>query len=145
MLDGMRLELGRRGDYAVRAMLALAGDDDGAWISAPRISDAMRIPAGFLPRIMRDLAAAGLVEARTGRSGGYRLARAAAEISLMDVIRAADPEDDGRQCVLRGIPCGLDGVCIVHHSFDAARSALQERLAAATLDKLVAGRPDTTG
>ncbi|MFP5342290.1 MAG: RrF2 family transcriptional regulator [Candidatus Limnocylindria bacterium] len=141
----MRLELGRRGDYAVRAMLVLAGDDVGAWISAPRISEAMRIPAAFLPRIMRDLAAAGLVDARTGRSGGYRLARPAAEISLMDVISAADPDDDARQCVLRGIPCGLDGVCIVHHSFEAARAALRDRLAAATLDTLAAGHRDATG
>ncbi len=45
MLRGMRLELTRAGDYAVRAMLALADAEAGAWLSARRISESMAIPA----------------------------------------------------------------------------------------------------
>lgn len=132
----MRLELTRAGDYAVRAMLALAETDGTTWLSTARISAAMAIPPAFLPRVMRDLGRAGLIEARTGRSGGYRLARDAARISLMDVIAAVEADDDGRRCVLRGIPCGSDGRCAVHDSFTAARAAMTDRLAASTLDSL---------
>jgi Rrf2 family nitric oxide-sensitive transcriptional repressor len=132
----MRLTFSRQGDYAVRAMLALAGVDDQTWLSVTRISAAMVIPDRILPRVMRDLAAAGLVEARTGRTGGYRLGRPAEEITLLDVISASDPPDDARRCVLRGIPCGLDGRCAVHSVFDEARRALDERLAATTLRDL---------
>jgi Rrf2 family protein len=133
----MRLELSRRGDYAVRAMIALAGSD-GGWSSAGRIAADMAIPERFLPRVLRALARAGLIEARTGRAGGYRLARPAAELSLLDVIDAIEPPDEIPRCVLRGIPCGIDGRCQVHDAFDEARLAHRARLAAASLDAYAA-------
>lgn len=136
----MRLELTRRGDYAVRAMLALSAPDAEPWLSATRISGAMSIPERFLPRVLRELARSGLVEARTGRTGGYRLARPAARITVLDVIAAVEPDDDPRRCILRGIPCGLDGRCAVHETFTEARSAMLDRLAATTLADLAQPR-----
>jgi Rrf2 family protein len=133
----MRLELTRRGDYAVRAMVALARANDGERLSAGRIAADMAIPVGFLPRILRDLAHAGLIEASIGRSGGYRLARRAVSISLLDVIDAIEPPDAMPACVLRGIPCDSDGRCVVHDAFDSARSAHRAELARATLDTYV--------
>ena len=137
----MRLTFTKQGDYAVRAMLALARSDPDAWLSVARISGSMSMPQRFLPRVMRDLGEAGLVEARTGRAGGYRLARPASEITLLDVLAAADPEDESRRCVLRGIPCGLDGRCAVHDVFDEARGALDQRLASTSLEELAARTP----
>lgn len=136
----MRLELTKQGDYAVRAMLVLAAPDGDTWISVARISSVMAIPERVLPRVMRDLAAAGLVEARTGRSGGYRLARPAGDITLLDVIGAAEPNDDERRCVLRGIPCGRDGRCAVHDAFGEARDALLDRLARTTVAEVATPR-----
>jgi Rrf2 family transcriptional regulator, iron-sulfur cluster assembly transcription factor len=130
----MRLELTKRGDYAVRAMLAIAAVKPGNGpISARRISEQMHIPARFLPHVLRDLTRAGLVEGTTGRSGGYRLARTAAEITLLEVVKAAEGEEGPRSCVLRGIPCRSDGTCAVHDVFDGARTSLLQRLAATTL------------
>ena len=130
----MRLALTRRGDYGVRAMIALANDHEDGWLSVPRISAAMQIPERFLPRVMTDLTRAGLVEGRSGRTGGYRLARPPAAISLLDVISAIEPEPDLRSCVLRGGPCGLDGRCSVHEAFTSAREAMLERLDTVSLD-----------
>lgn len=136
----MRLELTRRGDYAIRAMIALAkvSPDDGL-LSARRIAARMSIPAAFLPQVMRDLMAAGLVAASTGRTGGYRLGRPAAEISVLEVIESV--EGDGRRiaCVLRGSPCGRDGFCDAHAVFFAAQEAMLDRLRVATLAELAVG------
>ena len=142
--EPMRLDLTRRGDYAVRAMLALAGPGSDGWLSVHRIAAAMSIPVRFLPTVMRDLTKTGLVEARTGRAGGYRLARAAELITLLDVIDAVEPEDDARRCVLRGIPCGQDGLCVVHDTFDEARAAHRQRLASATLASLTRSTTGST-
>jgi len=136
----MRLELTRRGDYAVRAMLALAGETTDDWLSVPRISAAMSIPARFLPAVMTDLVRAGLVEGRAGRTGGYRLRKPAGTISLLDVITAVEPEPDERTCVLRGGPCGLDGRCAVHEAFSAARTSMAERLDDVNLDQVAGDR-----
>lgn len=129
----MRLELTRRGDYAVRVMLALARESGDGWLSVPTVSAAMAIPERFLPRVMVDLVDAGLVVGRRGRTGGYRLARSARSISLLDIIAAAEPEPDPRTCILRGGPCGVDGRCAVHDAFGGAREAMLARLGATSL------------
>jgi Rrf2 family protein len=157
ILRSMRLELTKRGDYAVRAMLALArGSGGGApvsgngLLSSRRIATAMAIPVRFLPQVLADLQRAGLVEAAPGRSGGYRLAKEPASISLLDVIEAVEGESRRKTCVLRGGPCGVDGSCDVHEVFFAGQEALLSTLGRATLADLAApataaalGQPDT--
>lgn len=133
----MKLELTRRGDYAVRAMLALGQHAGDGWLSVPAVSAAMAIPERFLPRVMGDLVGAGLVVGRRGRTGGYRLARSPEQITLLDIIAAAEPEPDPRTCILRGGPCGLDGRCAVHDAFGGAREAMLERLGATSLAEVV--------
>jgi len=123
-------------------MLALATDRDDDWLSVSRISVAMDIPGRFLPRVMTDLVAAGLVEGRTGRTGGYRLARPAAAISLLDVIDAVDSEPEHPTCILRGGPCRFDGRCAVHDAFTEARRAMTEHLATVSLADVDGGALD---
>lgn len=135
----MRLELTRRGDYGVRAMLALARQPEGGLLSVRRIADEMDIPARFLPQVMGDLARAGLVEATAGRNGGYRLARPTTEISLLDVVEAIEGDSRRRSCVLRGGPCGMDGHCDVHDVFFAAQDAMLQALSGAALASLPHG------
>lgn len=154
----MRVTLSLRGDYAVRAMLALAqheraaperpGSDgtapgpDGIAadpLSAGRIATRMRIPHRFVAHVLGDLARAGLVVGSTGRRGGYRLARPATEIDLLGIVDAAEPEDPSPRCVLRGIPCDPAGRCAAHDAFSGATAALRAELARATLDGLVDG------
>ena len=67
----MRLDLTKRSDYAIRAMLALTMAPEGL-LSSRKIAEEMKIPPRFLPQIMGDLTRAGLAEAHPGRAGGYR-------------------------------------------------------------------------
>jgi Rrf2 family transcriptional regulator, iron-sulfur cluster assembly transcription factor len=129
----MRLELTRRGDYAVRAMIALAAPDGPSIRSVPRIAEDMGIPRRFLPQVMRDLVAAGLVGSETGRTGGYRLARPAAEITLLEVVEAVEGDTRRLTCVLRGGPCGRDGYCAVHDTFAGVQDAVRAQLGQVTL------------
>jgi Rrf2 family nitric oxide-sensitive transcriptional repressor len=137
----MRLELSKRGDYAVRAMLALA--DDQGLLTGGRIAERTDIPISFLPQVMGSLVHAGLVEGLQGRTGGYRLARPAVEISLLAIVEAVEGDSRRSTCILRGGPCGVDGICRVHPAFSAAQEALLAELAAATLASL-AGTDERT-
>ena len=128
----MRLELTRRGDYAVRAMLALARASDRQ-LTAAEIAAATAIPAGYVPQVMGDLVRAGLVANRRGRHGGYRLARAAPDVSLLAIVEAVEGESRQRTCVLRGGPCRRDGACDVHDAFSRAQEALIGSLASVSL------------
>lgn len=135
----MRLELTRRGDYAVRAALAIAILDDGRPVSARRIAERMDIPSRFLAHVLADLVRAGIVVGTAGRSGGYRLAMAASQTDLLRVVDAVEERGDPPRCVLRGGPCRYDGTCAVHDAFAAATAAMRRELAAASLADLASG------
>jgi len=133
----VKLELGHRGDYAVRAMLAVARAPAGRPMSGPAIAAQMGVPARFLPQITGALVRAGLLTSRAGRSGGYQLARPADRISILDVVEAADGAGRRETCVLRGGPCRAHGRCDVHDVFFAAQEALLSRLREATLASVI--------
>lgn len=132
----MRLDLTKRSDYAIRAMLALTMAPDGL-LSSRKIADEMKIPPRFLPQIMGDLTRAGLVDAHPGRSGGYKLAQDPATVTLLRVIEAIEGDPHRQICVMRGTPCGVDGQCGVHDVFYAAEGALIEKLSSATLRSII--------
>jgi Rrf2 family protein len=133
----MRLELTKRADYAIRAVLALARTPRGERRSVREVAADQRIPVRFLPQVMGDLLRAGLVEATVGRSGGYRLARPSTEISLLDVVEAVEGDSRRRVCVLRGGPCAVDGVCDVHAVFTAAQDDVLQRLRTTTVAEAI--------
>lgn len=138
----MRLEITRRGSYAIRAVMALAGNGGAEPVSVARIASAMSIPRGFLPQVMSDLVRAGIAEARIGRTGGYRLSRPASAISLLEVIEAAEGDTRRRTCVLRGVPCGNPiEMCDVHDAFARAEESILAVLTAATIGDVVQGAP----
>lgn len=134
----LQLGLTREGDYAVRAMLALAAHETSEPLSSRRIAEDWGIPPRFLIQVLGRLSDRGLVTAALGRNGGYRLSRPAARISLLDVVTAIEEEPVDRRCVLRGGPCLPDGSCLVHEAFTAARDRFLGELATRSLDTVLA-------
>lgn len=129
----MRLELGRRADYAIRAVVDLARHHDGdGRRKAREIAAGMDIPRTFVPQILAELVRVGLATSTAGPDGGYALTRGPADISLLDVVVAVDGEVRSTACVLRGGPCRWDDVCAVHVPWARAQDALRQELARTT-------------
>src|SRR5688572_30493207 len=76
----------RRTDYATRAVLALAVADGGP-LKLDEIAEATDSPRSVLEQVMPTLRNAGIVRAVRGPAGGYRLNRAAEDITLEQVVR----------------------------------------------------------
>jgi Rrf2 family transcriptional regulator, iron-sulfur cluster assembly transcription factor len=134
----MRLELGRRADYAIRAAVDLARHaGDGERRKARSIAQEMAIPASYVPQILAELVRAGLVASTAGRDGGYVLALGPEEISLLDIVRSVEGEVVSTTCVLRGGPCRWDDMCAVHVPWSRAQGALLGSLDETTLKDLV--------
>jgi Rrf2 family transcriptional regulator, iron-sulfur cluster assembly transcription factor len=135
----MRLELGRRADYAIRAAVDLASHHgDGQRRKARAISDEMSIPASYVPQILAELVRAELAVSMAGRDGGYALAREPDRITLLDVVRSVEGEVISTSCVLRGGPCRWDDMCAVHVPWVEAQYALLDSLEGTSLADLVA-------
>jgi Rrf2 family protein len=84
------MRVSAKSDYALRALIEMATRADGRAVSAEELGRLQDIPHGFLQAILADLRRAGVVMSQRGQSGGWRMARAAEEISVADVIRAVD-------------------------------------------------------
>lgn len=83
------LKLTKKADYSLIALrhLALAGDRAA---SAKEIGDTYRIPLPILSKVLQKLGKAGFLLSVQGTNGGYKLARDAERISVLEVIRAVD-------------------------------------------------------
>lgn len=125
----MRIWVPARAGYAVRAVVEL-GAADGRWLKARTIATSQRIPVRFLLTILRSLVVAGLVESHRGRDGGFRLARAATEVSLGDILRAVVDEPPETSA---SDPSSLEGIV------ERLRSDVWRSLDEAKLADLVPG------
>ena len=130
-----------KADYALRALIEIARRDDGAPVSAEELGRLQDIPHGFLQAILADLRRAGYVMAQRGQSGGWRLNRDAADISVADVIRAVD----GPLVSVYGLrPEAVtynDSAAVLQHVWIAGRSALREVFEHVSVRHLADGKP----
>jgi Rrf2 family protein len=86
------MRVSAKADYAVRALVELAGADasEQAPAKGESLAVAQAIPMRFLENILAELRVHGLVHSRRGSDGGYWLARAPNEITLAEAIRTVD-------------------------------------------------------
>lgn len=141
----MRVRLGRKGHYAVRALLHLARHEGRGRRKTREIAEDMAIPETYLPQILAELVSAGLVSSLAGRDGGYTLARPASDTRLLDVIEAVEGEVDLAECVLLGGPCRWETECAVHRFWAAAQEAFRDRLAAVSFADVAAVDAERSG
>lgn len=132
----MQIALGRRGDYAVRAMLYLARTHRDGRRKAREIAEAMGIPERFLPQILAPFVRSGTLIAVAGPDGGYQLARPPAEVTLLEVVETAEGETKSDHCTLRGGPCDWQNACAMHEPWSRAQAALADELRATTFADL---------
>jgi Rrf2 family protein len=84
------LRISRKIDYALRAMIFLASLPPEAVVPFREIARRMQVPEDFLAKILKQLVDQGLVRSTRGPHGGYALARAADQVSFLDVIEAVE-------------------------------------------------------
>ncbi len=107
----MHMRLSKRGEYGMRAMIALATPAAGSEIpilQIREIAEREQIPAKFLEQILLSLKNAGLLHSKMGVGGGYHLAKPPKDISLGQIVRVLDGPLAPVKCVSQMAyePCG---------------------------------------
>lgn len=138
----MQVALGRTGDYAVRVLLDLARHYGKGRRKAREIAEAMDVPHQYLARVMTPFVRKGVVATFAGRDGGYVLAVAPRDLTLLDVIETAEGPLESGECTLRGGPCDWTGPCPVHETWVAARDQLSAFLREVTIEELASRDAD---
>ena len=123
------MNVGRRVDYAVRALSYLAGQPAGKVVSRIEIEQKQEIPSYFLSKIMKDLVAGGLVHSHIGSKGGFTLARSAESISVKEVYETVERPIVLMECLEKGEDyCSYCGVCTQRSVWDKAQSLVAQYL-----------------
>jgi Rrf2 family protein len=133
------MRVSAKADYALRALIEIAGRSDAKPVSAEELGKAQEIPHGFLQAILADLRRSGIVMSQRGQAGGWRMARDAAEVTVADVIRAVD----GPLVSVYGLrPEAVrytGSAKVLQHVWIAARSSLRDVFEAVTIEALATG------
>lgn len=134
-------------EYALHCLLFLSSRTVGAEEASVRdLADLQGIPADYAAKLFTKLSKAGLVRATEGIRGGFALARAPGEISVLDVVDAVDGgkalfdcrEVRQRCAVLEGNQPDWSGVppCSIHQVMMSAEQRMREELGRHTLASL---------
>lgn len=86
------MKLSKRGEYALRTLIdmGIASELKRPMLQVSELAAKEKLPVKFLEQILTQLKAAGYVESKRGKHGGYSLARRMDKIKFGAVIRLID-------------------------------------------------------
>jgi Rrf2 family protein len=127
------MKLNHSSIYAMQALIHMAGQEDNPIVASQHVAEARQIPEKFLLKLLRPLVAVGLPHSVKRPHGGYRLARPAKSITLLEIVEAADGPIRGQAPEVEGAAAfnrRLAEVC------DAAADATRKDLGKVRLSDL---------
>ncbi len=130
------MRVSSRCEYGLLAMVYLSSRDEDQRVPLAAIAASEGIPTAFLERILAGLRNGGLVLTARGVAGGYRLARAAAEISVADVVEALEGPLSLVGCLPNDTGCERAGDCASRQVWRRLDDAISGALSAITLEDL---------
>lgn len=123
--------------HALRAMVWLAAHAEGKAVLGRDLARRLKIPPDYLSKVLATLARSGVLTATRGAKGGYRLARAAGRIKLIEVVAPFEGQRVQGGCLLRpGRPCRASALCSAHTSWGGVNDAYRKFLARTTVADL---------
>lgn len=124
-------------DYATLVLAVLAARPADV-LSAPELAEQAGLEVPTVAKVLKPLAQAGLVEGFRGASGGYRLARPAARITLVDIVEAMEGPLGMTECSLHDGHCGIERSCGVRANWRRINDVVADALRGVTLAEMQA-------
>lgn len=116
--------LTKSSEYALRAANYLARQTSGEPVAAGQIAAATGIQHQYLSKILSDLVRAGVFSGAPGRNGGFKLAKPANEIQLIEILTPFEPPIGAqRSCPFGNDICSDEKPCSGHHRWREVREA----------------------
>jgi Rrf2 family transcriptional regulator, iron-responsive regulator len=136
------MRLTKQTNYAIRMLMYCASADRGSLSRVQEVATAYGVSELFLFKILQPLVEAGLMETVRGRKGGVRLAKAASEITLYDVVRVTEDNFAMAECFESDTAeCPLIDSCSLNTALYKALNAFFAVLQDYTIEDLVRDRP----
>lgn len=130
--------ISRSAEYALRALVYMSQAGD-RWAMNREIADELNLPPQFLTKILSTLSREGILASQRGKSGGFRLARDPAKITLLEIVDPFDRLTLRKRCVLGRSRCSDASACILHRTWSPLQDAFRESFAKTTLADIAEG------
>lgn len=127
-------------DYATVVLTALAARPE-AVLSASELAELAGLETPTVSKLLKPLAQAGLVEGFRGANGGYRLARPAAQIGLIEIVEAMEGPLAITECSVHDGTCGIEHSCGVRANWRRINDVVVEALRGVTLAQMLEPPP----
>ena len=124
-------------EYVLRALTTLPADHFDVPFLAKDLCRKARVPEASTRKAFQKLAKEGILTAVTGPGGGYRLALAPKDISLLSIITAIESEDVFKKCILGLRVCSDRNPCPVHSSWKKLRGSMMKEMESKNLAQLM--------
>jgi Rrf2 family protein len=122
----------KKSDLALKSLRCI-GDAGDELVAGRVLAESLGITTHYLPQVIAPLVKAGWIKSTPGPRGGYRLVVALKDISVLDGIEASEGRLEEQGCVQRGIPCPETELWALHEPWQAAREAMLDQLASASI------------
>ncbi len=102
--------LGNQVEWALHCMVLLARLPHDISVPVALLSEFHDVPKEYLAKALQQLTKRGLLMTQKGAKGGYRLARSAKQINLLEIIEAVEGQDSSFRCkeIRMNNPCLAD-------------------------------------
>jgi FeS assembly SUF system regulator len=127
-------------DYATLVLTGLAAAPESVH-SAADLAGRAGLEPPTVSKVLKALAQAGLVEGFRGAGGGYRLARPAASISLIEVVEAIEGPLGMTECSVHAGACGIEDHCGVRANWRRINTVVAEALRGITVAQMLEPPP----
>lgn len=117
--------------YAIKALTCIAGNCEVKQIRD--IAECTGIPVSYLAKVIHRLGKAGVLVSKRGNKGGVWLTRNPAELSLLEISKAVDGEDQFTSCLLGMESCSDARACPTHEFWKPVRKQIRSQLENTTL------------
>ena len=121
------MKISTRGRYALRAVVDLAEEGGGGYISLKAIARRQRLSVKYLEALFTLLVKGGVLLSRRGIDGGYALSEPAARISAFDVLRAIEGDLSIVNCLGREPRCPRSAQCRTRHLWKEIDALIQRK------------------
>lgn len=129
------MQLQNTSQYAIRILSYIAKDDSEHLPNAKGLSERLGIPYKFLTKIMAQLVKAEYILSVRGREGGYKLAKPASSISVMDILEQFHDPVTYKQCILGIGACENENKCALHDQWAEPKKRIRKMFEETTLEK----------
>ena len=123
-------------DYAIRALICIAGEKDSI-VTVTGLSAKLDMPRAYLRKILQQLSKGGLLKSSKGKGGGFSLMCDPQKVTVFSIVELFQGPFQLSEHIFKGEKCPRIKICYLKKRLDEVDKTVVKKLKAITLSSLM--------